>query len=477
MWSVEFTDVPFEADVRELMMAFYPEIRDTDKASPSVSCKGHRENDNYILEIVFPDGEYSRFSSRILANRFDTKCEIKRRVYTALSEHEGYELPWGTLTGIRPTKLMLNGLEAGYEKEELEASFRKDYFTSDKKTELCYDIAEREYNVLRDINYKKGWSLYVGIPFCPTRCLYCSFTAYPVGLWADRKSLYIESLKKEIHAVSERMKTSGLELQTVYMGGGTPTSLEAEELEELLNCIIGCNDMSRVREFTVEAGRPDSITAEKLKVMKNAGVGRISINPQTMNQKTLDIIGRRHTVDEVREKFLLARSAGFENINMDIIIGLPGETAAEVEQTMAALRELGPDDITVHSLALKRAARLNEEKYRYDYASPDEISRMARIAEKTCLDMNLTPYYLYRQKNMAGNFENVGYCRKGCEGVYNILIMEEKQPIIGCGAGTTTRLPVKEGGVFRIENVKDPQVYIDRIDETIARKRDMELWH
>lgn len=458
MWSIELRDVPFEADVRELLMAFYPDGAD-------VAVRAECSGSDYMFNVRFgpeTDGAGSSFLCARSGNRFDEKCDVKRKLYSVLSSHEGRTLPWGTLTGIRPTKLAMQGID-----------FKKTFLTSDEKIKLCFDTAAREQKVLEKTDPEDGWSLYVGIPFCPTRCLYCSFTAYPVSLWKDKKNTYIDALCREIEAVSEIM--SGKKLQTVYMGGGTPTSLEADELESVLNRISECNDMSHVLEFTVEAGRPDSITEDKLKALKRCGVTRISVNPQSMNQKTLDLIGRRHTVDDVREKFRLARLLGFDNINMDIIAGLPGETVEDVGHTMDELAELRPDDITVHSLALKRAARLSEEKDRYGSVSFDTMCRMIELTKTRCAQMDLTPYYLYRQKNMAGNFENVGYAREGKEGIYNILIMEEKQTIVGCGAGTTTKIPLNGGldGVKRIENVKDPQVYIDRIDEMIARKREI----
>lgn len=453
-WNIDLHDIPFEADVRELLMAFYPEGSET-KIHAEV-CDG-----KYSFEICYPDGS-DCFSCEIIENRFDAKCEIKRELYTRISRHENKLLPWGTLTGIRPTKLAMLGID-----------FKKVFLTSDEKIKLCFETAEREMKVLEKTDPDNGWSLYVGIPFCPTRCLYCSFTAYPVLLWKDKKQNYIDALCREIEAVSGMMKDR--KLQTVYMGGGTPTSLEADELIQIITKICDCNDMSSLLEFTVEAGRPDSITEDKLRALKECGVTRISVNPQSMNQKTLDLIGRRHTVDDVKEKFRLARKLGFDNINMDIIVGLPGEDVSDVKHTMDELEILRPDDITVHSLALKRAARLSEEKDKYESVSLDEITRMIQLTKERCERMGLTPYYLYRQKNMAGNFENVGYARSGKEGIYNILIMEEKQTIIGCGAGTTTKIPINGGidGVRRIENVKDPQVYIDRIDEMIARKREI----
>ncbi len=454
MWKIELEDIPFAADVRELLMAFYPE-------AAGAHVRGSCRDNIYEFTVTFHDGGLAHFSCDSAGDRFQVKSEIKRELYRTLSEHEHRTLPWGTLTGIRPTRLAMQGLD-----------FRKEFLTSEEKIRLCFETARREEQVLGKIDYENGWSLYIGIPFCPTRCLYCSFTAYPVALWQYKKKSYIEALCREIEAVSLLMKDK--KLQTVYMGGGTPTSLEAQELKTIMDKIGSCNDLSHLLEFTVEAGRPDSITEEKLAAVKQSGATRISVNPQTMNQKTLDVIGRRHTVQAVRDKFLMARRMGFYSINMDIIAGLPGERVADFAHTLDELELLGPDALTVHSLALKRAARLSEEKDNYSRTSNEDMCEMIETAGRRCREMELNPYYLYRQKNMAGNFENVGYAREGKEGIYNILIMEEKQIIAGCGAGCTTKIPLKDGkGVKRIENVKDPQIYIDRIDEMIARKRDI----
>ena len=264
----------------------------------------------------------------------------------------------------------------------------------------------------------------------------------------------------------------GRKLETIYMGGGTPTSLEAPELERILGTVRECLDLQYLKELTVEAGRPDSITAEKLETLKKCGVTRISINPQTLKQETLDLIGRRHTVDQFRECFRLARSLGFDNINMDLIAGLPNETADDMRRTMEGIRELSPDDVTIHSLALKRASRLNTRREDYADVRYGSASDMITLAAEYCSSMGLHPYYLYRQKNMAGNLENVGWCRPGREGLYNILIMEELQTIVGAGAGTTTRVMFPEENRYeRAENVKDPLLYVQKAEEMAERKR------
>lgn len=402
--------------------------------------------------------------------RVETKNKIKRRLYALLVSATGKLLPWGTLTGIRPTKIAMTKLGEGWSGEEIARYMKETYYTSDEKIRLSIEIAKRERELLSAIDYQNGYSLYVGIPFCPTTCLYCSFTSYPIGKWEGRTALYLDALFRELEYVAEKKK--GCPLDTVYFGGGTPTSLSAEDLDLLLTKLKHTFDLSGVQEFTVEAGRPDSITREKLKVLKKHGITRISINPQTMKQETLDLIGRRHTVEDVKEKFLMAREEGFDNINMDLIIGLPEEDMEDVRATMEAVKALAPDSLTVHSLAIKRAARLNTMKEVYKDLKITNTQEMIGLTAAYAREMGLEPYYLYRQKNMAGNFENVGYAAPGKACIYNILIMEEQQTIIGCGAGTTTkRVFPEENRLERVENVKNVEQYIGRIDEMIERKR------
>ena len=346
------------------------------------------------------------------------------------------------------------------------------YLTSRQKVDLCVETAKREKKLLRQVDYERGYSLYVGIPFCPTTCLYCSFTSYPIGAWAGKIPLYLEALFKELSYVADRMR--GRTLDTVYFGGGTPTSLQAEELDAILSKIEELFDLSPVKEITVEAGRPDSITEEKLKTLRRHGITRISVNPQTMKQETLELIGRRHTVDMVKEKYWLARELGFDNINMDLIIGLPEEDLEDVRATKDEVEHLAPDSVTVHSLAIKRAARLNMFRERYANLKIQNTQEMIDLTAARTREMGLLPYYLYRQKNMAGNFENVGYAAPGKECLYNILIMEEKQTIVACGAGTTTKVAFPaENRLERVENVKDVTQYIERIDEMLLRKEKM----
>ena len=480
-------DNAFEQDIRELLMAFYPGETYVHEEKPDVSfyveCKKNEEQTGYELNVT-SCGPAEFHAGRPVPidadSRLETKNRIKRRLYFMLRERTGKELPWGSLTGIRPSKIAIALLEEGKTREEISRHMRDTYLTSDEKIDLAVTTAENEKMLLADFDYVHGYSLYIGIPFCPTTCLYCSFTSYPIGAWRGRTGQYLEALFKEMDYVAETMKKTDragtgnklpLHLGTVYFGGGTPTALSAEDLEALLTKLEETFDLSGIRELTVEAGRPDSITREKLEVLKRHHVTRISINPQTMKQETLDIIGRHHTVDMVKDCFHLARELGFDNINMDLIVGLPGETLEDVRRTMKEIKMLDPDSITVHSLAIKRAARLNLFKERYEDMMTQDIQEMIDLTAAAAREMGMEPYYLYRQKNMAGNFENVGYAKSGKACLYNILIMEEKQTIIGCGAGTTTKIVYpEENRRERAENVKDVEQYIGRIGEMIERK-------
>ena len=410
--------------------------------------------------------------------------DIKNLVYRLLSEYTGMVLPWGTLTGIRPTKLPMEMYESGASRADAIHYLKDTYLVSDEKASLCAIVAENEAKVLKDVDYDHTFSLYVGIPFCPSICAYCSFSSYPLSVWEKQVDNYLDALCKEIEAASTMMGNK--KLLTFYMGGGTPTSLSAAQMDRLLTCLEQYFDLAHVSEKTVEAGRPDSITEDKLKVLRKHHIDRISINPQTMNQETLDLIGRRHTTEEVKQAFHMAREAGFMNINMDLIAGLPGEGPAEMQDTLEKVGRLSPDSLTVHSLAIKRAARMGQEEQKARMGT--DIGEMIRMAEEAAGRMGLTPYYLYRQKNIAGNFENVGYAKVDKAGIYNILIMEEKQSILAAGAGASSKIVLKEPcpmpgsrkkkltNLIRIENVKAIDAYIERIDEMIQRKGEW-LWH
>lgn len=469
----------FEYDIHSLIKAFFPEAEVKVCTEELTESSSERYPDILIifdeesisLSVTDDKGADATRIGVAGLDRVWIKNALKKLLYNALSKYTGRELPWGTLTGIRPTKIPMTLRNEGATEEELREYLKEVYLISDEKMELACDIAGREKALLDTVNYDNGYSLYIGIPFCPTTCLYCSFTSFPIAAWRKRVDEYLEAVFKEIDYVKEAFK--GRTLDTIYIGGGTPTTLEPFELQKLLSKIEDTLDLKDLKEFTVEAGRPDSITKEKLEVLKKYGVNRISVNPQTMNQKTLDFIGRRHSVEQTREAFALAREAGFDNINMDIILGLPGEGTNEVSYTIEEIKKLSPDSLTVHSLAIKRASRLAESIRENGMMTLTNTDETMQIAFDGAFDLGMNPYYLYRQKNMAGNMENVGFSKDGKEGLYNILIMEEVQTIVALGAGTVTKRVYGDGRIERCDNVKDVGLYIEKIDEMIERKRNL----
>ena len=406
-----------------------------------------------------------------ISEKREQKRYINKKLYQTLVKKTGEEHAWGNMTGVRPTKMIMERLEEGSSEEEIIRYMHDTYVVSEKKSMLGIEIAKREKAQLDKLDYENGYSLYIGIPFCPTTCSYCSFTSYPVAKWQDRMDEYVDALLKELAFIAEVSKEK--HLNAIYMGGGTPTTLSAQQMDRVLSFLEEHFSFEHLKEYTIEAGRPDSITEDKLRVIRKHGVGRISINPQTMQQKTLDVIGRRHTVEDVVRIFHLARELGFDNINMDLIVGLPGEDITKVQHTLDEVKDLGPDSLTVHSLAVKRAARLNIFRDKYQEMTFENNQEIMNLTMKTAYEMGMGPYYLYRQKNMKGNFENVGYSEVDKAGIYNILIMEEKQPIIALGAGGSSKLVFDHGQrIERVENVKDVVNYITRIDEMIERKRE-----
>ena len=478
MIAVQLNKRDFEYDIHSLIRAFYPGMDVPVYQEEEPHPEGWEKKlvvdyqpDKITLVFQNSDGQILAQREQQVdyeADRKATKNVLKSLLYELLRDYTGQDLPWGNLTGIRPTKIPMALLEQGWKNTEIADYMRKTYYTSNEKTALSIMIANRERHILKDINYEDGYSLYVGIPFCPSICLYCSFSSSPLSVWKNKVDTYLDALCKEIEACARIYRNR--KLDTIYMGGGTPTTLEPYQMDRLLTKIEECFDRSYLKEFTVEAGRPDSITREKLEVLRKHDISRISINPQTMNQSTLDIIGRRHTVEQTVEAFHLARELGFDNINMDLIVGLPGEEYEQVEHTMKEVTALDPDSITVHSLAVKRAARLNMFKDQYKEMTFTNNQQIMEMTARYAYQAGHSPYYLYRQKNMAGNFENVGYAKPDSAGIYNILIMEEKQSILALGAGATSK-KVSGELIERTENVKDIKNYVERIDEMIERKR------
>ena len=396
-----------------------------------------------------------------------TAAQLLFRQFTRLT---GFNPPWGLLTGIRPMKL-LRMLTRDYGEAEADRRFREDYLVSDRKLVLGRRTVQNEDRILA-LSRDNSFSLYLSVPFCPSRCSYCSFVSQSIEHAAKLIPQYVELLVKEIEVTAGIARSLGLRLESVYMGGGTPTTLSAEQLETVLSAVTRYFDVSGIHEFTVEAGRPDTITPEKLAAIRRSGVGRVSINPQTLNDELLSAIGRRHTAAQVYEAMGMARAAGFENINMDLIAGLQGDTIESYRRTVDEVMALHPESVTVHVLAMKRAAGLVTGHLAEYNAEGALAAEMLDYGEQTLTACGYEPYYLYRQSGMVGNLENVGWSRPGSEGVYNVFIMDETHTILAVGGGAVTKL--KQPGVNHIErifNFKYPYEYISRFDEMIDRKK------
>jgi oxygen-independent coproporphyrinogen III oxidase len=423
-------------------------------------------------------------SLRMAQGSEDQRRVVKRAVGSALlqvlQDYTGMEQPWGILTGVRPTKLFHN-LMQNKPIEECQRELREQYLVSESKVKLLSDIAERQLRVIPDLfELDREVSVYIGIPFCPTKCAYCTFPAYDIRGQNGSVAAFLEGLHVEIRAMGEWLRQKGLKVTTMYWGGGTPTSIEAHEMDALFQTLHeSFPDMGQLRELTVEAGRPDTITPDKIEVMKKWKVDRISINPQSFTQGTLDAIGRHHTVTETIDKFQLARQMGMNNINMDLIIGLPNEGVEEFRHTLEETAKLLPESLTVHTLSFKRASRMTQNRDSYEVAERDEVAEMIQMTEQWTLEHAYVPYYMYRQKNILGNQENVGYSFDGKESLYNILMMEDRQTIIGLGCGAVSKFvyPSQDDGgsgehlkIERFPNPKEPAVYNRAYKEYIEKK-------
>lgn len=433
-----------------------------------------------VTAELFLDGKYAKKSDTVEKQNedFDKTCERKLAVclYECFVKITGYKAPFGILTGIRPAKLFLK-----FEKElgNLGAKefFKNEFKVSDSKITLCESTVKSEEEII-SLSNKNSYSLYLSIPFCPSRCSYCSFVSHSVESAKAIIPDYVEYLCKELKTVSDTANRLNLKLETVYIGGGTPTAIDAKYLEKVL-CAVNDNfSLKGIKEFTVEAGRPDTITEEKLQIIKQSGATRISINPQTMNDSILESIGRKHTSKQMTDAFYLARKIGFDNINTDLIAGLAGDTVESFNLTLDKILELDPESVTVHSLSLKRASTLNKLGDLPEIKTGIVASEMVDIARNRLTNNGILPYYMYRQSKTVGNLENVGYAKKGYEGLYNVYIMDETHTILACGAGAVTKLRNPNGSeIERIFNFKYPYEYISRFDEQIKRKESIEKFY
>lgn len=427
-------------------------------------------NFTYLFAYCRIDGKKTRKSCRIPNENADkTSCEYElcRLVYACLQRLTGITPPWGLLTGIRPVKKMADLLESGLDKKQASDALKKRYLVSDRRLELAYMTAVNQMPLLKGID-PKTVSLYISIPFCPTRCSYCSFVSHSID--SARKLIpdYVRYLCREIEILGKIINDLRLKIDTVYIGGGTPTSLEAAQIDIIMKALAENIDIANVREYSVEAGRADTITAEKLDVIRKNGASRISVNPQTLNDEVLKIIGRRHTAEDTINAFHMARNLGFDNINMDLIAGLPGDSYDSFCNTLDRVTDLDPESITVHTLTIKRSAKLyeeNAEKFK-DNPAADMVNRSMDILP----EKGFRPYYLYRQKNTIENLENIGFAKKGRESLYNIFIMDETQIILGAGCAASTKLIEPDGKITRIHNYKFPFEYINRFDELMKKK-------
>lgn len=483
--TVLFSENYYKYEIEAVMKLFFPAENFTfieEAASADINpdedfiivrrkkCKRY----DYLYIYVKYQGNIRRRASKIDPDTddYDYKCEQKlcRMLFLCLRELTGIYPAWGSLTGIRPVKLINRMLSEGMSREDITGRLKNDFFVSDEKLSLAWKTAEVQEKFLKDIDESR-FSLYVSIPFCPTRCSYCSFVSHSMKSAVKLIPQYIEKVCEELRLTGEIAKNLGLTLDTIYFGGGTPTSLEAEQLRQLMRAVEDNFDLSSLREYNVEAGRADTITEEKLRVIKEMGADRICVNPQTLNNDVLRAIGRNHTAEDFISAFNLARKIGFNLINTDLIAGLPTDTTESFRRTIDGIISLSPENVTVHTLSLKRSAGL----YREDTGVlKNPVSEMVSYGARQLAEHGYHPYYLYRQKNTVGNLENVGYSKPDTESLYNIYIMEEIQTILAVGAAASTKI-VRGGRPERIFNYKFPYEYISRFEE--IKKRKMSIYN
>ena len=399
----------------------------------------------------------------------DNELVSAQLLYKLLCDFTGLTQPWGILTGVRPVKLLRRLAEESSEEQAVK-KFEKDFFVSNEKIALSRETEHNERKIL-ELSKPESFSLYVGIPFCPSRCSYCSFVMASIERAEKLIEPYTKLLCEEIKQTAEIANKLGLRLETVYFGGGTPTTLSAEQLDTVLGTVNNSFDMSTCREFTVEAGRPDTIDIAKLFALKENKADRISINPQTVNDEVLKTIGRKHTAQQFFDAFELARKCGFDNINTDLIAGLPTDTPESFKNSLGSIVRLNAECITVHTLCMKRASRLTTEGVTLDLQQARDAREMLAYTQNILGQNEYIPYYMYRQSRMVGNLENVGWSKRGFESLYNVYVMDETHTILACGSGGVTKLKRNNPDYLeRIFNFKYPYEYIDRFDELIQRK-------
>lgn len=435
-------------------------VEKTDKSFLTVQVKLGEKYESQTTEILKSNKDYHNECERLLAVN----------IFRCFEKITGYYPKWGILTGIRPARLLARLIEREGEENGLKA-FKEKMLVTDKKAQFCYKCLKSEEEIIGE-SKPNDFSLYISIPFCPSRCYYCSFVSHSVESAKDLIPTYVQKLIEEIKYTAEIAKKCNLNLSTVYIGGGTPTTLSAEQLGKVMKTVTESFDMSNVKEFTVEAGRPDTIDKEKLECIKQNGATRISINPQTMSDEVLKNIGRKHTVGDFINCFKMARSVGFRNINTDLIVGLNGDTAEGFMETVDKIISLDPESVTIHALSVKRSANLNKLNLYHDLQKGIGAESLVEKAKEKLESAGILPYYMYRQGKTVGNLENVGYAKKGYEGIYNIYIMDETHTILACGASATSKLKQPNGKyIERIFNFKYPYEYLNGFDEMLERKK------
>ena len=451
-------------DVQTMAQVFFHRIGFDVVDEPAIDglCLDVRNNSKTVTARLYEDGDVIQsFNSRIDPADPNGVCRaVKLAIFTVLAIHTGHRPPWGLLTGIRPAKIAAKLFDTGLSETEARHRLKTYYLIEHSRAALCTRVAQNQRKIMKN-SAQDAVSIYVSVPFCPSICHYCSFSAYPMDKYAKYADGYVAALVKEIGQLAHRGR--GKYAENIYIGGGTPTVLDDANFEKLLAAVADNFDVGKSLEYTVEAGRPDTITEKKLALMRQYGVSRISINPQTLNDATLERIGRKHTAAQFIDVYKMAQNSGFDHINIDLILGLPGETTDDVCRTLEGIAALEPKSCTMHTLAVKRASKLIQEVEAPVYAEIAQIRNMLELSVCYMDAMGLAPYYMYRQKNSPGNFENVGYAAQGYAGRYNIRMMEETQTILAAGAGAVTKLvDIMQNRIEREFNLRNPVEYLQK---------------
>lgn len=476
----------FKHDLLHLSKAFFP-----DKEIVFLENKEDYEEKDYFLESalyeksnktyakanIYLDGYFHSSNIQCIDDidigkddmRGIAKIAVKKVTYEIFSSIADKEIPWGILTGIRPMKIVHELLDRKTNEKKILNILVKEYRLAIQKAKLMIDIAKKQRPYIYPLD-EDSFSLYVSIPFCPSKCIYCSFPSESIARYSHIVKDYRDRVIWEIEKIKVLME--GKSINTVYIGGGTPTAISSKDLEKIIQTINLNFGKDNIKEFTVEAGRPDTIDEEVLKMFVRNDIDRISINPQTMNDKTLKLIGRNHNKEDIKRAYYLAKEIGLNIINMDLIVGLPSEGKADIINTLREIEKLDPENLTVHTLAVKRGSKFNETMDKYSIKNQKTIEEMIGETIYFAKKMNLEPYYLYRQKQIMGNFENIGYSKKGMKCIYNMVIMEEKETIVGAGMGSVSKICFPEKNkLIRVANFKSIEMYMKRTDELIQRKK------